>query len=404
MSLEDWPGMTRVAKTPCDDIHVFSKMTDIPKLTDRKVILLATATITDDNIFSNGLYQNVFFLLRMFEAMGLLPILIVNEKPKNLEKIPEVLRICRIMTVEDLILRPIHVAAYIEIGMSIEHGVRKFLKMIGGRTYKLYLGNILNIDIETPVFYPNMNFAHHVVGEIQDIWVSPHYGQHSQYARALNGVDPALPTSDIAPYVWDPSILTDEGKRNITWRSRQGTEPETFVIMEPNISFQKSAIIPLLILETWYRAHPDWNGQVILINGERLNQVLFFRQNILEKLELFKKGLIKIRGRMDIISTMKEFPSSTFLCSQVNNEYNYMVLELLWAGFPVVHNSSAWGEFGYFYKGFQFTKGAELLEEIRKKHQERLEAYKSHSRTLAWRHSPYNPDVQREWMRILNIS
>lgn len=403
MSREEWPGMTRLAKGPVDDLHVFQKITEIPKLLDRKVILLATATITDDNIFCNGLFQNVFFLFRMFEAMGFLPILIVNDKPKSLDKIPEVLRAVRIVCVEDLIKQPIPIAAYIEIGMSIDHVMRKFLKMIGSKTYKLYLGNILNIDIETPVFYPGMNFAHHVVGEIQDIWVSPHYGQHAQYACVLNDVDPASPGSKIAPYVWDSAVLTMDETRKMIWRQRRGDEPDVFVIMEPNISFQKTALIPLMILENWYRSHRDWKGKIVMVNGERINNLPFFRDNILENLELAKDGRIEIRGRMDMISVMKEFPSATFLCHQVNNEFNYMVLELLWAGFPVIHNAVAWNEFGYYYKGSDIHDGARVVQEVRTHHQDRLEAYKSHARTLAWRHSPYNPDVHRAWLKLLNL-
>jgi len=403
MSKQEWPGMTRLAAGPTDDLHVFKTITEIPKLLERKVILLATATITDENIFCNGLFQNVFFLFRMFEAMGYLPILVVNEKPKSLDKIPEVLRSVRIVSVEDLIKQPIPIAAYIEIGMSIDHVMRKFLKMIGSKTYKLYLGNILNIDTETPVFYPGMNFAHHVVGEIQDVWVSPHYGQHAQYACVLNDVDPASHSLKIAPYVWDSAVLTMDGSRNLTWRQRKGEEQEVFVIMEPNISFQKSALIPVMVLEQWYRSHKSWNGKVVLVNGERIHGLPFFRENILDHLDLWKDGRIEIRGRMDMISVMREFPSASFLCHQMNNEYNYMVLELLWAGFPVIHNAAAWSEFGYYYRGSDIQDGARIVEEVRGNHQDRLEVYKSHARTLAWRHSPYNPEVHRAWLNLLNI-
>ena len=400
---EEWPGMTRLAASPSDSLHIFQSMVNIKNIFDRKIVLLATATITDENIFNNGLFQNVFFLLRMFEAMGLLPILVVNEKPKSLEKIPEVLRSCRVICVEDLVRQPIPVAAYIEIGMSIDQMMRKYLKMIGSKVYKLYLGNILNIDVETPIFYPHMNFAHHVIGEIHDIWVSPHYGQHTQYASQLNHVDPLSPATKIAPYVWDSAVLTDDGKRHIQWRPRRADEEEVFVIMEPNISFQKTALIPLMILETWFRKHPDWKGKVVLINGDRIIQIPFFKNVIYEQLDLVKANRIQITGRLDIVTVLKTFPNATFLCHQVNNEFNYMVLELLWSGFPVLHNSRAWAEFGYYYQASDIQEGASIIEEVRTKHQDRIEAYKSHAKTLAWKHSPYNPDVHRAWKDLLAI-
>ena len=221
---EEWPGMTRLAPSPSDALKVYQPMVKIAPVFERKIVLLATATITDENIFNNGLFQNVFFLLRMFEAMGMLPLFVVNEKPKALDKVPEVLRNTRVVSVEDLVKQPIPVAYYIEIGMSIDQVMRKFLKMIGAKIFKLYLGNILNIDVETPIFYPNMNFAHHVIGEINDIWVSPHYAQHSEYARHLNHVDPSNKKTMVAPYVWDSAILTDDGRRNLIWRPRLPTE------------------------------------------------------------------------------------------------------------------------------------------------------------------------------------
>lgn len=404
MSLLEWPGMTRLGKGPCDDLHTLQKITDTPKLFERKIILLATATITDENIFCNGLFQNVFFLFRMFDAMGFLPILVVNDKPKSLDKIPEILHGVRIVCVEDLVKQPLPIAAYIEIGMSIDHTIRKFLKMIGSKTCKLYLGNILNIDTETPVFYPGMNFAHHVVGEIQDVWVSPHYGQHAEYACVLNDVDPTGPGEKIAPYVWDSAILTMDGTRNLVWKRPPADEKDVFVIMEPNISFQKTSLIPLMILETWFRAHPTWSGKVVIVNGERITTLPYFRENILETLDLWKSDRVEIRGRMDMISILREFPSATFLCHQVNNEFNYMLLELLWSGFPVIHNASAWSEFGYSYTGSNLKQGASLIDAVRQQHHDRLEIYKSHARILAWRHSPYNPEVHRAWLKVLNLS
>jgi hypothetical protein len=34
-------------------------------------------------------------------------------------------------------------------------------------------------------------------------------------------------------------------------------------------------------------------------------------------------------------------------------------------------------------------------------HAERLEAYKAHAKALVWRHSIYNPDVQKAWRDLM---
>jgi len=367
----------------------------VPPITDRPVLLLATATITADNLFANGLFQNVFALYRMLDSMGYAPILIVNEKPTSLEKIPASLRKCRMITTNDMLKQRIErLTGLVEIGMSLDASVRRFIKQLGGRVWKLYLGNILNIDIETPIFYPTHFFPHHIVGDIDAIWISPHYAQHSQYASYINHVKPPAALEDmIAPYIWDPSFV--EG---IEWSGGESaTAP--IVIMEPNISFQKTAFVPLLIAEAYARAHPEWTGRVIVVNGDRLQEVPHFVENVQPYLDLASR--IDFQPRQDIKTVLQLHPSATFILHNVNNEFNYMTLELLYTGFPVLHNSPSWSAFGYYYAGSSISDGVKRLEEA-VSHAERKETYRAHAQTLAWRYSPYNPATQIAWKRLLS--
>ena len=56
------PGMTRMGNEPAADLKPYKEIKDLAPLVQRPIVLLATATITDDNIFSNGLFQNIYFL------------------------------------------------------------------------------------------------------------------------------------------------------------------------------------------------------------------------------------------------------------------------------------------------------------------------------------------------------
>jgi hypothetical protein len=377
-------------------------MKELKPIKDKKVILLATTMITLDNVFSNGLFQNVFVLYRMFDAMGYAPIFIVNDKPKSLTGIPGPLRSARIIPTEQILKQPIqNLLGMIEIGMSIDPDIRRFVKMCGGKNFKLYLGNILNIDIETPLFMPGHYFPHHVVGSSDQIWVSPHYGQHAEYAAIVNHVVPPTDlTKMIAPYVWDPTFLSLEGPEPV-WKRPSSPADEVFVIMEPNISFQKSALIPLLILNKWYLSQKGWGGRIIVVNGDRLTFIPHFKENIMENLAIFKEGKVELVERHSILDALKKWPSATFFLHNINNEFNYMTLELLWCGFPVLHNSPSWAPFGYSYSADDFTDATRTIQQIRTRHQESLETYRSHSRMLAWRHSPYNPENHKAWERLL---
>jgi len=390
----DYPGMTKYLETSL--IKPYTGMF----VTDRKIVFLASSGISTDTLFNNGLFQNIYIFYRMFEAMGWFPIMFINKTPENMESIPLYMRNIAMLNVADFAQHAIKVDLYIEIGMSLDQVMRGYLKSCGAKICKLYLGNILNIDIETPVIYPSMYFAHHVVGDLDAIWTSPHYYQHHEYARALNNIDIEKKESVIVPYVWDPQILLGGGERNFTWTAPT-KDKEVFLILEPNISFQKCALIPLMIMEAWFRKNPTWDGEVVIINGERIMMIPFFKESIWNNLDIVKAGRVKIKGRMDILSILREFPSGIPICHQWNNEYNYMVLEFFWTGFPVLHNATDWKNFGYYYDASNINMAVGLIDKIRLEHSKLFSIYMSHAKTLAWRYSPYNPDVHAKWNSIL---
>lgn len=398
--LEKLPGTVRCAPEPGDSVVPAWSINDIPPLFQRPVVLIATASISNANIYNNGLYQNCLIIYRLAEAIGWLPIFCVNEKPKALDQIPEFIRTCRFAEIDDILKKPLPIRLYVEIGMSIASHIRKYLKMMGARNAKLYLGNIVNIDIETPMFFPGMNFSHHVIGEQHEIWTSPHYAANLEYAAALNGVEPEASSAKIAPYVWDPCILTDDGRRHVAWKPRAANEKPCFIIMEPNISFQKTAIVPILMVEEFARANPWQDFDLVVMNSDRLLGSGYYKNNIEPSLRACKNK-IRYEGRRDIVSIMKAYPSAIPICYHINNEYNYMVLEFFYAGYPVLHNCASWKDFGYYYSENDTKVGATQLGKILNYHHERLEAYKGHARGLLWRHSIYNPDVQKAWKTLM---
>jgi hypothetical protein len=399
--LSEYPGMARYrddGSRAASGIIPFRRM----HLDSQKNVMLATAVINEDNIFMNGLFQNIYIMYRMFEAMGWRPMLMVNMKPENLDKIPKYMKDVRLVGIGDVPKLQIPLHLYIEIGMSTDASMRRYLRSCGAKICKLYLGNILNIDIETPIFYQSMYFAHHVIGELDAIWVSPHYTQHAEYARAINHVDVRKPESPVVPYVWDPQILTRNNERTFSWTPPADPDTTTFLIVEPNISFQKCSLVPLMILEKWFRGPGrDWKGEVVVVNGDRLMLIPFFKETIWPRLEIAKAGRVTIKGRMDILTIMNTWPSAIPICTQWNNEYNYMVLEYFHAGYPVLHNASDWGNYGYYYKDADLAGAAELVEKVRQTHKDNLEVFRAHTRALLWRHSPYNPEVHAKWNSII---
>jgi hypothetical protein len=392
-------GRTITKGDPDTALPVMQDHNIVPRA-QRKVIVFATSKITEKSIFTNGLFQNIYFLYKLAEIIGYTPFLLFNDRDVP-DSLPDFMKSIRTLIISDLIKTPIPIYKYIEIGMSIDPDMRKYLKTLGARVIKLYLGNILNIDIETPTYYINQNFAHHIVGEADEIWVSPHYEMHREYAAVLNHVRPDSATNKIAAYVWDPMFITRFGSLAPKWIPRGPSEPVQILIMEPNISFQKASIIPLLICEALAQTNPSLKLDIKVVNGQRLQNIGYAYECFLPRLKIFRDGCIEFCERTDMRTAMAKYPSAIPICHNYNNEYNYMQFEFMYAGYPLIHNSPSWKHAGYYYNEETIEEGLAALLKAINNHEDNFDIYMGQAKTLMHRYSIYNPKVQEAWIKLL---
>jgi hypothetical protein len=360
---------------------------------DKSRVLLTTVKISDDHIWANGLFQNIYILYKMMETLGYEPILMVDNLENN--KDATIVKKFRTTDFKQYIAAPFKVAAYLEMGMSCDPSIRRFFRNMGAKVAKLYMGNILNIDIETVTFYPTTNFSHHVAGEIDEIWVSPHYDIHAEYAGTINGL---YGKTRIAPYVWDPMFIEEHGSRYDA-TGVTATTPRIFLIMEPNISFQKNALIPILAMEAYYRKSPHLVDHVIVVNGNKFKENAYFTNNIAPNLTILKAGKLQLMPRAHVGNLMKVMKHAIVIQHQVNNEYNYSLLEFMKMGFPLIHNVPRLSSFGYYYEGNDFDGAAAKMEQVVRSHNPA--AYKAHAEQLTAQFSISNPANIEGWRRLV---
>lgn len=363
---------------------------------ERKIILLATSVVNEATVFLNGLGQNIIIFYDLFESLGYECYLVqYNGADKQM------LDKYNVITPNDILRNNMRVHLYIEIGMSLDAPTRAYLRSIGARIVKLYLGNILNIDIESVQSFKNVFFNHHLTGEVDDIWMSPHYLQNLEYGLSINRVP--LSKGAIAPYVWDPLFIQNGvNPVDIKWRAPTDWKKTDIIIMDPNISFQKASFYSLLLVDAFSKKCPEWMGNVLVINGDRLKLQANMSGFVLPSLDLYKKGRVSLLGRMGIQDILKKHQSATFITCQWTNPFNYMTLELMFNDFPVLHNSDGWEAFGYAYSVNKWDAAISVLEKAIRHHSELLSVYRSHSAQLIWKHSIHNPDIRREWRRLLS--
>ena len=360
-------------------------------ISDKKVIILATNDVNDVSLFLNGLTQNIIILYDLFECMGYKSYLF--QYCRNIEK-NEFINRYDIITIDEIIKNPIPIHTFIEIGMSVNSVTRSYIRSNGAKIVKLYLGNILNIDIETIQNYKSVFFYHHIVGEIDEIWTSPHYKQHIDYASLLNRTN--IENGKIVPYVWDPCFIKQYGMYE--WIPSNWYNMD-IVIMDPNISFQKCFLYSLLLVEAFSKKYPEWNGKIHIINGDKIDITPNAHHFILPALSVSKR--IVLHNRKNIHTILKENRSACFITHQWNNDFNYMTLELMYCNYPILHNSEGWSMFGYHYDINKWDDAIHTLYNALTTHKDNLNIYKSHTANLIWKHSIHNPTIQSEWNSII---
>jgi hypothetical protein len=389
------PGNTDLSSYKKSDANITSL--SIPL--ERPVAVFATNDVNDESLYRNGLTQNILILYDFFESIGYTSYLL-QYGAKSSEERKSFLDKYRSFTAPDVIRNNLQIKILIEIGMSLDAPTREYIRSIGGKIVKLYLGNILNIDIETIQNFKSMFFNHHIIGEIDEIWTSPHYKQHVEYAAVVNQTD--IKNSRVVPYVWDPCFLKHYiSKELLEWEAPSDWRKQDIVIMDPNISFQKCYFYPLLLAEAFSKKYPEWKGKVQLINGDRLKLDAHSSNFILPSLSLHRNNRIVLHDRKNIYTILKDHTNSCFITHQWNNDFNYMTLELLYCNYPILHNSEGWDIFGYHYDINKWDDAIEVLYRALKDHNTNLNIYKTHAANLMWKHSIHNPEIQSEWKSIL---
>lgn len=354
----------------------------------KRNILITASLIEGNNLFSNGLHQNCLFLYRQFELIGYFPYFLINKKSNSVEE--KQYRVCELTEFDT---NPFPVYAFFIVAANCPESFRIFLKEKGTKIFTLFLGNILNIDIEKVTFGNRYN-KHHSYGSNGTMLMSPHYHLSQDYSSALYDV---YPNSKIAPYVWESSMIQDLVDM-YKW-SNEG--PYGFSIMEPNISFQKCSLIPIMICEAFYREKPSKIDGAVVINGDKLLSSTYFLTNILSKLDIYRDKRLFLINRLTIRDAAKGFKQNIIIHHAVNNDYNYLFLEYLFMGFPVIHNYEMLKTYGYYYKGDDIEAGKNMIDYVLNTHGSNLESYRASCKQLFWKFSIYNPDNIKGWKELL---
>ena len=149
--------------------------------------------------------------------------------------------------------------------------------------------------------------------------------------------------------------------------------PARIAVFEPNISPIKTCLPPMLIADGAARLAPEAVGSLALYNTKHLAGRPTF-DFALSNLSLSGMGRVELFERDYFARAMQ---ANTLVVShQLECTQNYLYLDALHGGFPLVHNSPFFTEVGYYYPGDDLEEGARQVLRAWREHDSHLEEYR----------------------------
>ncbi|ANH75594.1 hypothetical protein ACS15_4713 [Ralstonia insidiosa] len=224
----------------------------------------------------------------------------------------------------------------------------------GGKVVTMRVGNDYVIDIERAIFNKPSGFL--FSGATYDgVWTIPEF-EHSCLHYYQTGLRSPV---KILPHLWHP-MLFDRARATLGAGLSFGYQPGNprwrVAMFEPNICMVKTSIIPMLITEEAYRTRPDFLEYVRVCNTLHMKDHTTF-VHFARSLDIVTHGLTTFEGRFAVYEFMAAHGDAV-VSHTWENAQNYLYYELLYGGYPLIHNSPYLGKAGYFYPDFDCQEGA----------------------------------------------
>ena len=248
-------------------------------------------------------------------------------------------------------------------------------------------------DIEASL-YPILPSGRNMEG-IHEIWIYEEFCNTDdiQYLELLT----RKPVRTL-PFIWSP-LLVESYKKETglgLWKRVNGV-PFSIHISETNTSSSSSPTIPLLIIrELCHKSSILLNKKIKIHNSESLYKSDFFKKNVVDHVFSDITSVEpQIIGRQRIVDFLSD-PNSVIVAHSRFIPIRPYVMDAVWLGIPVVHNSPLLQEiypFGY-YTGNSIHDGRLAFEKVTSALIDQAVVCKR----LLERFSPMSPSIQKSWI------
>jgi hypothetical protein len=264
----------------------------------------------------------------------------------------------------------------------------------GGRVIAMCVGNNYVIDIERMI-HGKPHCALISGTPYDEIWTLAEY---EKTCKAFYEVAWRAPVR-IVTHLWHPDMVERAVARHGGGFGYQPRDRWRIGIFEPNICMVKTCHTPLLAAEAAYRIDPASVEAVRVFSTIPLKDERTFIE-FANSLDVVRHKLATFDGRVLIVDVMGRHVDAV-ISHHWENSQNYLWYEMLWGGYPLVHNSHLLGGCGYKYEDFDCESGALAYLKARKEHDLNLASYRAQSKRFLRTLDPTNPDNVLEYQCAL---
>lgn len=358
------------------------------------------------SLFSNGIIQNAYFFYQCCAAMGYTCQLLCPEpNPSPFEH--KDLSVKQITT-DDSLFNASEYHTIVLITRDISKEVYELLKRHKVGIVTLVCGNNYMYDQEDFVkgLKGNVNKYLGASRNIDEQWLIPSYRYALDYMEIIRK-KPAY----LVPHLWSPEIIREYTPRTIRkpessliyTNAKRNLKKINIVILEPNLNFFKTGWTPLIAAEKLHTMHPELIEFVYMFNfpshehAYKMTDAMSLGSKI-RKFE--RKSMPEI---LHFFNNDSEY-IPIFVSHQVLNSLNFLYYELLYYGFPLVHNSPDLDGCGYSFPENNIVKCVEQILYAQKHHDKGIETYKEKAKEYLKRVDPMDPVVQKTFDQMLTAS
>lgn len=355
-------------------------------------ITIAPAADAQALLWANGLSQNIVYLALLL---------------RRLANVGEVGLICdaRPHAVADALGLPCwslteavaHCDVIVEFGMrSLGGELLEKVRKRGGKLVSFVAGNVMAFNFEALAHGKN-NAEILVKHQFDAIWLLP---QHWHMCRSYCAITNS-PNVHEVPVLWDPLTVNQTAaimRKNSFWK-QPADGRYALACFDPNVNVLKTFHLPLLVADEAYRVAKDRIDKLLLFSTLRFKNSRHVREMILAT-SIGRDGRVSLEDRHSIVHVMGNNVHAV-VTHQWENNRNYLYYEILYLGWPLIHNAPSLDGAGYLYRDFDPQDGGRALVEALRAHPENRVRQREAVRECLWSVSIENPVNQDRYTELL---